>query len=440
MEENFAQILEALYAHFESTSGSSKMPFPSLLRSIEVPLNNKERVKRVRIGLHCLRKEGLIEYQSLPGGQGGLACITPTGIQIAEDNRQLASFTLTEDDKCPETAPKAEPVKIVPDQQTETTRERLYAVSPSETPQVWEMPLTLPIPAGPFWMGSADDDPKAHDNEKPRKKLDLPEYRVGCYPVTNTQYARFVRDTGHDHPCHWDEGQIPSGLEDHPVVNVSFQDANAYCQWLSQITGRSCRLPQEEEWEKAARGNMPDTRRYPWGDQWQPCFCNTQETNRGGTTPVYEFEQVNQSPFGIVDMAANVWEWTTSRYVRYPNLRYESLIEQRLVVRGGSWRHCQWDARVSCRGRYTPDTTRPYLGFRIVLAAPLDRAELRQNLAVHFSLENLRTLCFDLEFDHENLPNSKEALARELVASCERRQIVYKLIKACHRQYPNVFW
>jgi formylglycine-generating enzyme required for sulfatase activity len=152
------------------------------------------------------------------------------------------------------------------------------------------------------------------------------------------------------------------------VVLVSWEDAVAYCGWLSGTTGKDYRLPTEEEWEKAARGGLPETRCYPWGGNWQPGICNTQEMGRNGTTPVQEFEQDNQSPFAIVDMAGNVWEWTDSWYKPYPGSQYETSSqnsEPRRAVRGGSWKHSQWYARISCRGRYRPAARRPYLGFRI---------------------------------------------------------------------------
>jgi formylglycine-generating enzyme required for sulfatase activity len=290
-------------------------------------------------------------------------------------------------------------------------------------------------------MGSSSDDPEAYANEKPRRELDLKEYRIGCYPITNAQYARFARDSGHAPPQHWTEEWIPVGLKDHPVVNVSFDDANAYCEWLSRTTAKPYRLPKEEEWEKAARGGLPDTRCYPWGDEWQPSHCNTQELGQNGTTFVCEFERIGQSPFGIVDLVGNVLEWTASWYMRYPGSLHDSLnFERRLVVRGGSWRHSRWDARISWRGRYEPNARRPYLGFRVVLDAPVDRAELRGNLAAHFSADELRTLGFDLGLEHENLPAMKDALARELMASCERHGLVFKLMKACQRQRPSVSW
>jgi formylglycine-generating enzyme required for sulfatase activity len=232
---------------------------------------------------------------------------------------------------------------------------------------IFEVPNMVLISAGPFWLGSPDDDPEADGNEMPQLKLPLREYRIGRYPVTNAQYASFVFDSGHNLPDHWEQGKIPNGMEDHPVVNVSFDDAEAYCRWLSQITKKHYCLPTEEEWEKAARGGLPETRRYPWGDEWQPGLCNMQELGRNGTTSVDEFEQVNSSPFGVVDMAGNVWEWTASWYKAYPGSTRKSERYGRVyrVVRGGSWRSQCRAARISCRGRYEPDDKRPHVGFRI---------------------------------------------------------------------------
>lgn len=228
----------------------------------------------------------------------------------------------------------------------------------------------ISIPAGSCFIGSASDDPEAEENEKPQRELETGEYSISRYPVTNAEYARFVLYTGHEPLEHWEEGRVPEGLENHPVVLVSYKDAEAYCRWFSRITKRHCRLPTEEEWERAARGDCPEKRRYPWGDDFKPDHCNTKELGLEGTTPVYKFEQTNRSPFQVVDMVGNVWEWTSSWYERYPDSDYHTFSYGRTyrVVRGGSWHHSCHDARLSCRGRYEPDIKRKYLGFRVVLA------------------------------------------------------------------------
>jgi len=306
-------------------------------------------------------------------------------------------------------------------------------------------------------MGSSSDDPEAHENEKPCRELFLPEYRISHYPITNAQYAEFVLATRHPPPEHWDQGSVPDNLQDHPVVKVNYGDAAAYCLWLSGVTDKPYRLPTEEEWEKAARGGVPETRRYPWADEWRLGVCNTQELEKGGTTPVYEFEQVSRSPFGVADMAGNVWEWTASCYTRYSGSSHQSLhFKSTWVVRGGSWRNSRRQARVSCRGRYPPDVRRLYLGFRIALdadtetesaistqeaPAKVEPAKLRKNLVKYFSDSELRDLCFDLGVNYDDLPGlGKGDKARELIAYLERRGRIFELVEACRQRRPNESW
>jgi len=253
---------------------------------------------------------------------------------------------------------------------------------PAELPKFPpNVPATVLIPAGPCWIGSSLDDTDAHANEKPRYQVNLPAYEIGRYPVTNAQYACFLADNPHyPVPCSdkardrlYDWGPqariYPEGRADHPVVLVSWEDATAYCDWLSQITGKHCRLPTEEEWETAARGGLPETHLYPWGNDWEPGFCNTKELGENGTTSVHEFESKNKNPYGVIDMAGNVWEWTSSWYEPYPGSLYRSERCGQIyrVVRGGSWENSWKRARISCRGRYEPEVRRPCLGFRVAL-------------------------------------------------------------------------
>lgn len=241
--------------------------------------------------------------------------------------------------------------------------DRLH-LAPSLLPYTVE---TVVVPAGVFWMGSADDDPDARSNELPRHRVLVPDYRISKYPVTNAQYQAFVLNIGYPLPSHWFDKQIPKDQEDHPVVNVSWEDAQNYCHWLTSMYGHLFRLPTEEEWEKAARGAFPETRRYPWGDEWRAGRCNSVEANHGKTTPVYAYEDICQSPYGVVDLAGNVWEWTNSVYQYYPGSSSRSSAPgPQCAVRGGAWSIPGIYSRVSSRGHYLPKTAKPYLGFRIV--------------------------------------------------------------------------
>jgi len=136
----------------------------------------------------------------------------------------------------------------------------------------------------------------------------LEPYAIDLTPVTNRQYAVFLRQSGYrpddaeNFLKHWDEGRVPPGLEDHPVVYVDLEDARAYARWAGK------RLPTEEEWQYAAQG--PEGREYPWGDAWEEGRSNDGST--GGTTSVTAFPS-GRSPFGCYDMCGNVWEWTESQ-------------------------------------------------------------------------------------------------------------------------------
>ncbi|MBN1933110.1 MAG: SUMF1/EgtB/PvdO family nonheme iron enzyme [Anaerolineae bacterium] len=228
-------------------------------------------------------------------------------------------------------------------------------------------PKMIMIPAGPFWIGSDARDPMAADNEKPRHQEYVAQFQIARCPITNGQYQTFVRATNHPAPAHWQAGWIPPGKENHPVVNVSYLDAQDYCRWLSKHVDCEIDLPTEFEWEKAAGGTAAQPRHYPWGNIWNAEYCNSAESGIRDTTSVDRYEKYNRSPYDVIDMVGNVWEWTSSLYRPYPHANHYSLAYSIVyVVRGGSWQNGREDARVSVRGRYKPEICRPYLGFRVV--------------------------------------------------------------------------
>jgi formylglycine-generating enzyme required for sulfatase activity len=206
-------------------------------------------------------------------------------------------------------------------------------------------------------MGSDPSvDKRAVENEQPQHRLYLPDYYIGKTPVTNIQYATFVQAINHQQPFYWQGGQPPADKLDHPVVGVSWYDAVAYCQWLTENAGRLYRLPTEAEWEKAARGT--DGRIYPWGNQWDAKRCNTIV---GGPSPVGAYPN-GASPYGLLDMAGNVWEWCATKWGKsYPyNTQEDEWSAEYLqgsgarVLRGGSWNDDQLDARCAYRVYYNP--------------------------------------------------------------------------------------
>ncbi len=228
------------------------------------------------------------------------------------------------------------------------------------------------IPAGEFLMGSNPrQDKLAEDNEQPQHRLHLPDYYIAKTPVTNAQYAAFVQATDHRVPNYWKGKQPARDKKEHPVVDIAWADAIAYCRWLGTA------LPTEAEWEKAARGD--DGRIYPWGNQWAAQRCNTNAAGQKGTTPVGIFPN-GASPYGCLDMVGNVWEWCVTEYTDgykpHPhNSPEDERTEEKLnntnilrVLRGGSWFVSQNYARCASRHRGNVRNWDTYRGFRVVVS------------------------------------------------------------------------
>lgn len=224
-------------------------------------------------------------------------------------------------------------------------------------------PGVVEIPAGPFTAGSnlaereaayrLDEAAYGHsrtrewkwyESEFKRQSVETAAYAITRHPITNAEYAAFVRATGHRapevdaktwkgygliHPYKrtrrhaWADGAPPRGRGRHPIVLVSRGDAGAYAAWLSAATGATWRLPSEREWEKAARGT--DGRRFPWGDRYDPARLNSHDKGPFDTVPVGSFPS-GASPYGLLDAAGQVFEWTST-----------GAGKGRAIVKGGSW-------------------------------------------------------------------------------------------------------
>ncbi len=258
-------------------------------------------------------------------------------------------------------------------------------------PPAAELTAMMTIPAGSFLMGS---DPKereygyyldetlhnsktARDNGwfevETRQTVDLPAYRIDQTPITNTAYQRFIASTKHAMPfvspsewksyglVHgydavqrflWQEYNPPAGRDQHPVVLVSHASASAYCTWRGKQERRSLRLPTEAEWEKAARG--AEGQYFPWGYSFASSYLNSYDQGPFDTVPVGRYPQ-GQSPYGVLDMAGQVFEWTATPWKETTT---------KVVVKGGSWDDLPGVTRSAARHGRMTELKHILIGFR----------------------------------------------------------------------------
>jgi formylglycine-generating enzyme required for sulfatase activity len=301
-----------------------------------------------------------------------------------------------------------------------------FAISPEYGVKVI-LPDMIPIPGGVFRMGTSEEDEKilkeqeaqSWDDEKPAHDVLLSEYSIGKYPVTNAEFRCFMEQGGYDPQAgwwsvdgrKWRMGTWESDLswisdEDNrnsikewlalrpverrdrpfwsddikwnaanlPVVGISWFEMEAYCNWLSHVTGNNYRLPTEAEWEHAARG--AGSFLWAWGNEWDPDKANTDEAEKkiGGTTPVGMYPN-GASSYGVQDMIGNVWEWCSDWFneneyqerlgkeVKDP---YGAQTGNARVLRGGAWYGDRGSARCSCRRGLGPGLFHDNIGFRLV--------------------------------------------------------------------------
>jgi len=221
------------------------------------------------------------------------------------------------------------------------------------------------IPEGYFQMGSSSGKRK---DEQPMHFVNTSAYFIDKYEVSNAEYFKFITATDRPQPLFWEDERF--NQPGHPVVGVSWYDAMAFAQW----NGR--RLPTEAEWEKAARGN--DNRLYPWGKKWDKgfhfFFVNIfgLDDNYTHTAPV-DYYQGGASPFGVFNMAGNVWEWCLDwydpdYYRNSPEIDPMGPEKTNMKsLRGGSWVNRIESVQVIQRARNAPHVKSNIYGFRTVL-------------------------------------------------------------------------
>lgn len=287
-----------------------------------------------------------------------------------------------------------------------TIAESVQIGSAGEFPQVIKSDIDgasmVLVPEGEFIMGSSDEQideiagtkinlrqlMKTH--EQPQHKVYLDAFYIDQYEVTNARFQSFVEETGYETDAekygwgfHWEgynewfrikganwrapmgPGSSITGKPDHPVVQVSYNDAKEYAKWAKK------RLPTEAEWEKASRGT--DARIYPWGNRWNPDNLNGYDKGPHTTTPVGSYPD-GVSPYGAYDMVGNVWEWVYDWYHHayyqrspYRNPKGPSTGTHR-VLKGGCWLNTRYSTRCAHRDNHvtTPDFRIHLGGFRCV--------------------------------------------------------------------------
>ncbi len=214
------------------------------------------------------------------------------------------------------------------------------------------------ISAGEFIMGSNE----RWDDESPEHISSTDAFYIDLYEVTNSDYKNFVEATKHEAPYHWPDGNIPKGKEKHPVVYVNWFDGRDYCEWQGK------RLPNEQEWEKGARGE--DGLIYPWGNEWSLEKSNNPYKYSTGTKPVGNYAN-GKSPYGLFDMSGNVWEWVDSYYLPHPGntIHRAEYSREKRILKGGSWFDClSYGCGLSAptfnRSFFTPEVRNNSFGFR----------------------------------------------------------------------------
>ncbi len=237
-------------------------------------------------------------------------------------------------------------------------------------------PEWVEIPAGYFIYGDDEISKEWKGTAHPRQRRWLDTFYIARYPVTNQEFQVFVEASGYrffEEDREWSDKRRRNlrdraeNKPDHPVTNVEWDDAVAYCKWLSRQLGYEVVLPSEEQWEKAARG--PNGRVYPWGDTFDSMRCNTSESGIHDTTPVDRYPS-GCSPYSVFDLAGNVWEWTATEWEPSRIIMFGKPVTT-YVQRGGS---CDYGCEIArCVYRYGLSIFMPdggNRGFRVCASAP----------------------------------------------------------------------
>ncbi|OQW69436.1 MAG: hypothetical protein BVN35_19345 [Proteobacteria bacterium ST_bin11] len=255
-----------------------------------------------------------------------------------------------------------------------------------KTKSLLKLPEMVPIPGGEFWMGSADDDSKASENEKPRHRVKLGAFSIGKYEVTLAEFASFAKSSEYQASgCsvwngsqsemkpenNWQNPGFPQN-DNSPVVCVSYGDVISYIRWLNAKTTGGYRLPSEAEWEYAARA--ASTSDFSWGNADAKQYAWFSD-NSGKTQPVDD-SRIKANAFGLYHMSGNVWEWVQDCYAEnYANVPEDGSAWEPnrcaiRLLRGGSWSYPQDYLRSAYRNGNDPAYRANDIGFRLARDLP----------------------------------------------------------------------
>lgn len=236
--------------------------------------------------------------------------------------------------------------------------------APTVAPEVKKAPAgEIKITGGEVAVGGEILRGAEESLKLPVRRVSVSEFFIAETEVTNAQYAKFIEAAKYKAPENWKDGKFPEGAGDEPVVGVTWADANKYCEWLSKEIGATVRLPSEAEWKRAARGDSGF--KYPWGNDWKNEAAQSYET-KGKVRAVKSFP-AGRSPFGVYEMAGNVWEWTSDLVVDEngkPVLFENS--EQR-ITKGGSAGDDQKDLTIDTSAARPENKGSEFFGFRYVI-------------------------------------------------------------------------
>jgi formylglycine-generating enzyme required for sulfatase activity len=346
---------------------------------IQISLANffvKEMKVEASIAKAVLQSKDIINIEALARAVENIAGLTRDFLHTLQGLAELVTQSLKDSAKR-----LKQPVRKVVSGLRGVMRRVLRPGPPSSVDKFRE-PAMVVVPAGTFLMGSPEDEGGRTNSEGPQHLVTIARaFEVGKYAVTVDEFAAFVAETKRDmgktawtlEEGDWKERSDRSwrnpGFQQtgsHPVVCVSWDDAQAYARWLSEKTGKKNRLLSEAEWEYCARGGMP--RPYWWGSSISPTQANYGQNNKG-TVPVDSYAP---NPFGLYNVHGNVWEWVEDCWKE----NYKSGAPgdgtawttgdcNRRILRGGSWYSNPRNLRAANRTRINPDSRSSSTGFRL---------------------------------------------------------------------------